>query len=81
MHRRFPKIEAIGGEMGVPRPHSRALRFDTRFLCADDMTPEDWCEMSQAVGEAHLKLCIERPEWARILEHLAPASIPPGRSL
>lgn len=67
---RFPKIEAIAGKWEFPDLIPGLSDFDTRFLCADDMTPEDWCEMSQAVGEVHLKLCIERPEWARILEHL-----------
>ena len=44
--------------------------FDARFIVSDDMTCDDWCRMSTAVGEAHHALCAKYPIWARILEHL-----------
>jgi hypothetical protein len=36
------------------------------------MSPTDWNRLSALVGEAHLELCRQRPDWARNLEH------PPG---
>ncbi len=44
--------------------------FDTRFIVRDEMTPQDWRQMSMAVGEAHLALCRKYPCWSRVLEHL-----------
>ena len=44
--------------------------FDTRFLAADDTTPEGWAEMSVAIGRVHADIARARPHWARILEHL-----------
>ena len=67
---RFPKIEAICGKWEFRDLIPGMSDFDTRFLCSDTMTAEDWCQMSQAVGEVHLELCKDHPEWSRILEHL-----------
>lgn len=68
--KRFPKIEAITGKWEFEDLIPGLSDFDTRFICSDDMTDGDWCRMSSAVGEVHLELCKEHPEWARVLEHL-----------
>lgn len=68
--KRFPKIEAITGKWNYEDLIPGLSDFDVRFICSDDMTDEDWCEMSSTVGEVHLELCKNHPEWARVLEHL-----------
>lgn len=67
---RFPRIEAIGGKWMFRDLIPGMSDFDTRFLCDDAMTVDDWCAMSVAVGQAHLALCREYPCWMRNLEHL-----------
>ncbi len=67
---RFPKIEAIAGKWTFRDLVPGMSDFDTRFIVSDDMTDKDWCDMSNAVGEAHLHLCKRFPSWSRNLEHL-----------
>ncbi len=67
---RFDRIEAIAGKWMFRDLLPGMSDFDTRFICSDGMTAEDWCRMSSAVGEAHLALCRKYPSWARNLEHL-----------
>ena len=67
---RFPNIEAIAGKWTFRDLIPGMSDFDTRFIVADDMTVDDWCRMSDAVGDAHLHLCREFPVWARNVEHL-----------
>jgi len=67
---RFGGIEAIAGKWTFEDLIPGMSDFDARFICNNDMTADDWCRMSMAVGQAHLELCKRRPEWARILEHL-----------
>ena len=67
---RFDGIEAIAGKWMFRDLIPGMSDFDTRFIVRDDMTPEDWCRMSTAIGEAHLALCEKYPCWARNLEHL-----------
>lgn len=67
---RFPKIEAIAGKWCPEDLIPGLSDFDSRFICADNMTAEDWCRMSRIVGQVHLDLCRQYPQWARILEHL-----------
>ena len=69
-HRRFPKIEAIAGKWGFEDLIPGMSDFDTRFICSDDITVDEWCTMSTVVGEVHLDMCRRFPEWIRILEHL-----------
>ncbi|MBE2204012.1 MAG: hypothetical protein IAE94_06720 [Chthoniobacterales bacterium] len=44
--------------------------FDTRFLTVDGLKAADWIRLSMVVGQVHLDLSRERPDWARTLEHL-----------
>ena len=67
---RFGKIEAIAGKWMFRDLIPGMSDFDTRFICSDAITAEDWCRMSTAVGDAHLSLCARYPCWARNLEHL-----------
>jgi hypothetical protein len=67
---RFGKIEAIAGKWMFRDLLPGMSDFDTRFIVSDDMTVQDWCDMSTAVGEVHLSLCTRYPCWARNLEHL-----------
>jgi hypothetical protein len=67
---RSPKIEAIAGKWRFEDLIPGMSDFDSRFICSDSMTAEDWCEMSQQVGMVHLDLCKKYPQWIRILEHL-----------
>jgi len=65
-----PKIDAIAGKWTFEDLIPDMSDFDSRFICADGMTADDWCRMSAAVGKVHLELCKSHPQWARILEHL-----------
>ena len=67
---RFPKIEAVAGKWMYRDLLPGMSDFDTRFICSDDMSVDDWCEMSEIVGKAHLEICETYPCWARNLEHL-----------
>jgi len=67
---RFEGIEAIAGKWMFRDLIPAMSDYDTRFICRDDMTVEDWCRMSLAGGEAHLSLCERYPCYARNLEHL-----------
>ncbi len=67
---KVPQIEAIAGKWRFEDLVPGLSDFDTRFVCRDDMNDDDWCAMSMAVGTVHLQMCGEKPELARILEHL-----------
>ena len=67
---RVPQIEAIAAKWTFEDLIPGMSDFDTRFICSDTMTAEDWCKMSMRVGQVHLDLCRRYPKWARILEHL-----------
>jgi len=67
---RFDKIEAIAGKWMFRDLIPGMSDFDTRFVLNDEMTVDDWCRFSTALGEAHLMLCQKHPCWARNLEHL-----------
>lgn len=67
---RFDRIEAIAGKWMFRDLVPGMSDFDTRFVVADGMKPEDWCRMSMAVADAHMTLCRKVPSWARNLEHL-----------
>jgi len=67
---KVPQIEVIVGKWNFEDLIPGMSDFDTRFILTDDMRPQDWCDMSEAVGEVHLAMCNEFPRWARILEHL-----------
>ncbi len=66
----FPKIEAMNGKWNFEDLIPGLSDFDSRFVCSNDMTDEDWCRMSTVIGEVHLDLCRKYPEWARMMEHL-----------
>jgi len=66
----FDKIEAIAGKWMFRDLIPGMSDFDTRFIVDDAMTVDDWCRMSTAVGEVHLRLCEQYPCWARNFEHL-----------
>lgn len=65
-----PRIEGIAGKWTFEDLIPGLSDFDTRFLCSDATTDEDFCAMSSAVGRVHLDLCERHPEWVRKLEHL-----------
>ena len=67
---RCNKIEGIAGKWMFRDLIPGMSDFDTRFIVSDDMTVDDWCVMSDAVGEAHLNLSLCYPSWSRNLEHL-----------
>ena len=67
---RFERIEAIAGKWMFRDLLPGMSDFDTRFIVDDNMQADDWCEMSEAVGAAHLALCQRYPCWSRNLEHL-----------
>lgn len=48
---RIPKIEAIAGKWTFEDLIPGMSDFDTRFICSNNMTVDDWCEMSTAVGK------------------------------
>jgi hypothetical protein len=67
---RFGKIEAIAGKWMFRDLLPGMSEFDSRFILNDDMSVDDWCTMSTAIGETHLALCEKYPCWARNFEHL-----------
>jgi hypothetical protein len=67
---RFERIEAIAGKWMFRDLVPGMSDFDTRFIVRDGMSVDHWCQMSTAVGEAHLALCESHSCWARNLEHL-----------
>ena len=67
---RFDKIEAIAGKWMFRDLIPGMSDFDSRFILSDDMSVDDWCTMSTAIGETHLALCEKYPCWARNFEHL-----------
>lgn len=67
---RISGIEAIAGKWTFRDLMPAMSDFDTRFVCVDSMTPDDWCAMSMAVAEVHLDLCNRNVHWVRNLEHL-----------
>ena len=67
---RFPGIEAIAGKWMFRDLIPGMSDFDTRFIVNDSVGCREWCEMSQIIGETHLRLARRHPSWARNLEHL-----------
>ena len=67
---RSEEIEAIAGKWMFRDLLPGMSDFDTRFIVSDTTTADDWCRMSSAVGQVHLRLCEKYPCWARNLEHL-----------
>jgi len=67
--KRFDGIEAIAGKWMFRDLIPGMSDFDARFICRDGMTADGWCEMGDAVGEAHLDICRKYACWARMLEH------------
>jgi len=65
-----PQIAAIAGKWTFEDLIPGLSDFDARFIVKDNMTVQDWCDMSTAVGQVHLDLCRRFPHWARNLEHL-----------
>ncbi|MEW6754996.1 MAG: hypothetical protein AB1505_29030 [Candidatus Latescibacterota bacterium] len=63
-------IEAIAGKWMFRDLIPGMSDFDTRFLVDNGMTTDDWCRMSEVVGQVHLQLCERYPCWARNFEHL-----------
>ncbi len=65
-----PRIEAITGKWDYGDLIPGMSDFDARFLFSDDTAPDEWPDISRAVGRVHTEICRERSERARILEHL-----------
>ena len=65
-----PQIEAITGKWDYEDLIPGLSDFDARFIYADDTPAAAWPEISRAVGRVHTAICRERPDRARILEHL-----------
>ena len=67
---RFGKIEGLAAKWTFEDLIPGLSDFDTRLICNNAMTADDWIEMSLAVGGVHSQMTREFPQWARILEHL-----------
>lgn len=67
---RFPHIEALAAKWTFEDLIPGLSDFDTRLICRNGMTADDWIAMSLAVGGVHGDMTREFPQWARILEHL-----------
>ena len=67
---RFPRIEALAAKWTFEDLIPGLSDFDTRLICDNAMTADDWIEMSLAVGSVHGEMARQFPQWARILEHL-----------
>lgn len=69
-HARFPAIEAIAGKWTLEDLIPGLSDFDVRFIVAEPLNAQQWCEMAMQVANVHLELAQERKNWARTLEHL-----------
>lgn len=65
-----PKIAVIAGKWTFEDLIPGLSDFDTRFIFEDDISINEWLEMSLAVGRVHARIAREYPKWARMLEHL-----------
>ncbi|MFH1616669.1 MAG: hypothetical protein ABIG61_16495 [Planctomycetota bacterium] len=65
-----PKLRAIAGKWTFEDLIPGMSDFDTRLIFTDDVTIEQWAQMSLDVGKVHTQLATEFPQWARKLEHL-----------
>jgi len=65
-----PKLRAIAGKWTFEDLLPGLSDFDTRLIFTDQVTVQEWIDMSVAIGEVHTVLAREEPRWARILEHL-----------
>ncbi len=61
-HERVPQIEAIAGKWTFEDLIPGLSDFDTRFIVSNTMTADDWCDMSEAVGQVHLEICKKYPK-------------------
>ena len=66
---KIPQIQALAAKWNFEDLIPGMSDYDTRFIYSD-MTIDDWCKASMAIGEVHLDICNKYPGWARILEHL-----------
>ena len=66
----IPQIEALAAKWDFEDLIPRLSDYDTQFVYRDDMTADDWCHASMAIGEVHFDMCNRYPRWARILEPL-----------
>lgn len=78
---RVPQIKGNAGKWKFEDLIPDLSDFDTRFLVSDAMTTDDWCRMSEAVGQVHLELAREHKDWARNLEHLPGVNLKWGELL
>ena len=65
----IPQIQALAAKWNFEDLIPGMSDYDTRFIYSD-MTVDDWCAASMAIGKVHLDICKEYPRWPRILEHL-----------
>jgi len=65
----IPQIQALAAKWNFEDLIPGLSDYDTRFIYSD-MTVDDWCRASMAIGDVHLDICNKYPRWARILEHL-----------
>jgi hypothetical protein len=65
-----PELIGIAGKWDPEDLLPGLSDFDTRFMFSSRVGPADWPQISVAIGEVHKGVAIERPDWARILEHL-----------
>lgn len=65
-----PRLRLIAGKWESHDLIPGLSDFDTRFIAADATAPEEWAEMSVAIGSVHTDITRRHPRWARMLEHL-----------
>jgi hypothetical protein len=75
---RFPEYIALAAKW-EPRDLVPGLSdMDFRVICRDDMTVERWAALDRTIGEVHLQMVKDHPEWNRINEHTVGAAMTPG---
>src|SRR4051794_24647414 len=62
---RVPQICAVAAKWSFEDLIPGLSDFDTRFIVANGMTPDDWKRMSLEVGRVHTEMAREFPHWAR----------------
>ena len=65
---RFPGFNAIFNKWQHEDLVPQLSDIDSRIIC-DDSNISGWMTLDKAIGEIHLEMVCERPDWSRMSEH------------
>jgi len=70
----FPQVQVLAAKWEAEDRIPGLSDLDGRLVCGK-MEAEDWTALGEAIGEMHLQMCRQHPEWSRALEHPPSASV------